>query len=275
MKVSSSQIASFQHLIFTWWEKNKRDLPWRHTRDPYHIHVSEVMLQQTQVSRVLPKYHEFLHEFPSVRVLASASTGDVLRTWKGMGYNRRGLYLKKAAELVMNEHKGFYPDHEKTLLQLPGLGKYTARAILVFAYGRQLAFVDTNIRQIIEHYFGDGHALSIKEVAQLADTLLPSGRAWDWHQALMDYGSMELGKLQGSSIPPTKKKLSIPFIETNRFIRGRIMDLVREKSWNEKELLEKVEKIYDKPQDRVFYNLNNLLKEGLLVKNEMFIQLPE
>lgn len=139
-------IEEFQTYIFSWWGKNKRDLPWRETRDPYRIHVSELMLQQTQVSRVLPKYAQFLSEFPTVVSLSRASLSDVLRLWKGLGYNRRAKFLHEAANTIITQYSGKYPDKEEQLLLLSGLGKYTARAICVFAYNKQLAFVDTNIR---------------------------------------------------------------------------------------------------------------------------------
>ena len=156
MKLSAKRIKFFQKSIFTWWNSHKRDLPWRHTRDPYWIMVSEVMLQQTQVLRVIAKYAEFIQAFPMVRDLAQASPADVLRIWKGMGYNRRALYLLRAAKAIVEIYHGKFPVSEEELIKLPGLGKYTARAILVFAYAQEVPLVDTNIRQIITHFFFDG-----------------------------------------------------------------------------------------------------------------------
>jgi len=122
MNPSPGAVSKFRTMIFSFWEDNRRDLPWRHTRDPYRILVSEVMLQQTQVSRVLPKYEEFLSIFPDVASLAAASPARVLTVWKGMGYNRRALYLKRTAESVMKEHGGAFPSSEEELTKLPGLG---------------------------------------------------------------------------------------------------------------------------------------------------------
>src|SRR3989344_2519397 len=113
MKLSRKKIKNFRELIFSWWKDHHRDLPWRHTHDPYKIMVSEVMLQQTQVARVLPKYGEFIERYPSVHDLAKALTSDVLKTWKGMGYNRRALYLKQAAQRIVKEYRGKFPKNEK------------------------------------------------------------------------------------------------------------------------------------------------------------------
>lgn len=230
MKLTARQIKKFQQFIFSWWKENRRDLPWRQTQDPYRILVSEVMLQQTQVSRVLPKYAEFTRAFPDVQALAQARPSAVLRLWKGMGYNRRALYLKKAAEIVVHEHKGKFPKDELLLIKLPGLGTYTARAILVFAFKQNTAPVDTNIRRIITHFFFKDVPQKEKIIQEVADTLIPTGKSWEWNQALMDYGALALPKLrtQNSNLNDQKKE-RVPFRETNRFFRGRIMDLLREK----------------------------------------------
>ena len=145
----SSEVKKFQQKILDWYEKNKRDLPWRRTRDPYKIWISEIMLQQTQVSRVIPKYEAWLEKFPTVASLAKAKTADVLAMWSGLGYNRRALNLKKTAERVVNEFGGKFPRDEKLLRSLPGIGEYTAGALLCFAFDEQIAVVDTNIRKVI------------------------------------------------------------------------------------------------------------------------------
>jgi len=194
MKLSKTTVRKFQDMIFSWWKDNRRDLPWRRTRNPYHILVSEVMLQQTQVSRVLPKYAEFLAVFPDVYSLAAAQPAKVLTLWRGLGYNRRALYLQKAAKVIVTDHKGIFPDSEVALTKLPGLGLYTARAIMVFAFEKNVAMVDTNIRQIITHYLFNGLPQKEKLIQEAADMLVPDGRAWEWHQALMDFGASAMGK---------------------------------------------------------------------------------
>ena len=210
---------AFHKMIFSWWKDNRRDLPWRRTRDPYRILVSEVMLQQTQVSRVLPKYNEFLAAFPDVFALANASTGDVLRIWKGMGYNRRALYLKRAAEAVVAAYHGKFPNSELLLTKLPGVGTYTARAIMVFAYEQNVSMVDTNIRQIIIHFLFNG-LLQRKSYPGTADRLVRR-RAWEWHQALMDSG---FGITERCHKTDRNKGKAVPFKDSDR-ITGKDIGL--------------------------------------------------
>jgi len=277
MRLSKKQITEFQNFIFDWWKSNRRDLPWRHTNDPYHILVSEVMLQQTQVSRVLPKYDEFLYTFPTVHMLAKASPAKVLRLWKGMGYNRRALFLKKTAEAVIHTYNGIFPVDEKSLLTLPGVGSYTSRAIMVFAYRKDVAMVDTNIRQIITRHFFDGVPQKEKIIAEIAEQLVPKGKSWEWHQALMDYGAAS--KFERRNLEPVEgwsKKKTIPFHDSNRFFRGRIMDLLREKSMKERDVLDIMKEVYMKEKECIMPILQKLEKDGLIVRSKIgIITLPE
>lgn len=265
MKLSKKQITSFQQKIFLWWSIHKRDLPWRRTHDPYRIMVSEVMLQQTQVLRVIPKYAEFIETFPTVFDLAISSPAQVLRVWKGMGYNRRALYLYKAANVIINEYRGIFPKSEQELAKLPGLGTYTARAILVFAYKQEVPLVDTNIRQIITHFFFNDEPQKESVIEEAARKLVPAGKSWQWHQALMDYAALELRNKQINKY--TNKQMNkIPFRESNRFYRGRIIDRLRESDIAQKKLIKELEKQYTKPA--VFFRpiIAGLLKDGLIEK---------
>jgi len=234
------------------------------------------MLQQTQVSRVLPKYAEFMRVFPTVEVLAKAAPGDVLRVWKGMGYNRRALYLQRAAASVMEHHKGVFPKNESELMKLPGLGIYTARALLVFAYKKNVSAVDTNIRQIIIHYFFDGKAQPPAAVADLADQLVPKGKSWEWHQALMDFGALALPKIKGKDAPSgASRTSSTPFKQTNRFFRGRIIDRLREGSYDEKQFVAELAGVFDKPEQFVKGIIEGLRKDGLVSTSKSgIIRLP-
>lgn len=254
--MEEKRIRKFQNMIFDWWKLNKRDLPWRHTNDPYKILVSEIMLQQTNVSRVLPKYKEFLKKFPHIRVLQKAVVSDVLRVWKRMGYNRRALYLKKAVA------SGKIPETEKELMKLPGVGKYTARAICVFAYKRDIAAVDTNIRQIITHFLFNDKPQKESIIQDVADQLLPIGKSWEWHQALMDYGALEMPKLKVKKI---KKSGGIPFKETNRYFRGKIIDVLREGPVDEDILLDTYSASV----------IGGLIKDGLIERKSGMFQLPD
>lgn len=262
----------FHTYIFSWWETHKRDLPWRHTRDPYHILVSEVMLQQTQVSRVLPKYDEFFRAFPDVFALSHASPAKLLTIWKGLGYNRRALYLKRAAEAVVREYNGIFPIEESQLVKLPGLGRYTARALMVFAFEKDVAMVDTNIRQIITHFFYNDVSQKEKIIEDMADTLVPLGKSWQWHQALMDYGSLELTKMKR---PDKPRKASVPFKDSNRYFRGKIVDRLREGQVLESLLIEEFSKQYKKQPSFIREIIQKLIKDELVGQTGNLIHLPE
>lgn len=263
MKLSTKRIKFFQKMIFTWWSTNKRDLPWRRTRDPYRIMVSEVMLQQTQVSRVLPKYREFIQAFPTVSDLAHARPAAVLRLWKGMGYNRRALYLLRAAKTIVTDHQGKFPVSENELIKLPGLGTYTARAILVFAYRQEVPLVDTNIRQIIIHFFFKDQPQKKSVLEDVARQLVPKGKSWEWHQALMDYAALELRNKQINKYT-NKQMKKIPFRESNRFYRGRIIDRLREGKVQQEKLIGECVSLYDKPRSFMRGIIASLLKDGLI-----------
>jgi A/G-specific adenine glycosylase len=161
-----------------------RDLPWRRTRDPWAVLVSEVMLQQTQVTRVIPIWGAFMEQFPTVTACAGASQADVVRAWAGLGYNRRAVNLHRAAVLM----KGVVPRDLDALLALPGIGAYTARAVLAFAFEEDVAVVDTNIARVLSRRAS--RRLSPREAQAIADSLVPAGGAWEWNQRLMDLGAL-------------------------------------------------------------------------------------
>jgi A/G-specific adenine glycosylase len=273
MNLQQYKIRRFQKMIFSWWETHKRDLPWRYTHDPYKIMISEIMLQQTQVSRVLPKYQEFVRLFPTVGDLANAKPAQVLRLWKGMGYNRRALYLHQASRVIVKDFQGKYPTNEQELLRLPGVGTYTARAILVFAYKQDLSMVDTNIRNIIIHFFYQDVPQKESEIVQTAQTLVPHGESWEWHQALMDYGALELNRTGDRGLGTVNKQK--PFKDSHRFYRGRIMDILREGEIDMQKLYDVFLQKYDKPSVYVDEVLDTLKKDKLVLqKNNQCLSLP-
>ncbi|OGG11577.1 hypothetical protein A2Z00_05085 [Candidatus Gottesmanbacteria bacterium RBG_13_45_10] len=274
MKLTKQNIQRFQSTIFRWWETNKRDLPWRHTHDPYNILVSEVMLQQTQVPRVIAKYREFIERYPTVNSLALASPGSVLRAWKGMGYNRRALYLQKAARAIVERYKGIFPRNEQELRELPGLGTYTARAILVFAFKQNVSMVDTNIRQIITHYFFNDSPQKEKVIQITADQLLPKGKSWEWHQALMDYGALKFHEVKMKR-PEQSRGTTIPFKNSNRLFRGRIVDRLREEDIKERKLIDEFASLYKKDDQFIRHIIEGLMKDGLISRRKGFLSLPE
>lgn len=174
-------------VVLAWGLARRRDLPWRATRDPWAILVAEVMLQQTQVSRVLQPWHDFLLAYPTPIELAAAPLGDVLRRWQGLGYPRRARNLHDAARAVVERHGGRLPDTNDALRALPGIGPYTARAVLAFAFERDVAVVDTNIARILARVAGT--RLTPKQAQAAADELVPQGEGWAWNQTIMDLGA--------------------------------------------------------------------------------------
>jgi A/G-specific adenine glycosylase len=174
--------------LLEWAASELRDLPWRQTRDPWAVLVSEVMAQQTGVDRVIPYYHAFLEQFPDPMTCAAAPAADVLRLWAGLGYNRRGLNLHRCAVAVVERHSGVVPADLAALLDLPGIGRYTARAILAFAYEQPVGVVDTNVGRVLARW--SGRSLAAAEAQALADDLVPAGWAWEWNQAVMELGAV-------------------------------------------------------------------------------------
>ena len=186
-------IADFQRMILEWGHDNRRDMPWRDTRDPYKILVSEVMLQQTQVSRVLSIYEKFLREFPTLEALASSSQATLLRTWQGLGYWNRALRLRDAARMVVNEFGGLFPQDPATLKTLPGVGPYTAGAVACFAFGSAEPFLDTNIRRVyLFFFFPDEDDVPDSRIMEIARQAVWNDDPREWAYALFDYGATEL-----------------------------------------------------------------------------------
>jgi len=182
MSSTSSKIAAFRKTVWDHYKKQGRhELPWRKTKDPYRILVSEVMLQQTQVERVIPYYKDWLRKFPT----AKASLADVLRAWQGLGYNRRAKNLQAAAREVAKQGK--FPED---LESLPGVGPYTARAVKAFAHNEDVVFIETNIRTVVtHHFFSNKEKVEDKEILPILEKALPKGKSREWYGALMDYGS--------------------------------------------------------------------------------------
>jgi A/G-specific adenine glycosylase len=170
-----------------WADGHLRDLPWRRTRDPWAVLVSELMAQQTGINRVVPAYHAFLSRFPDPAACAAASVADVLRSWAGLGYNRRAVNLHRAADAVVERHRGRVPDSLEALLALPGVGPYTARAVLAFAFERPVGVVDTNVGRVLARW--TGRSLTPAEAQGLADLAVPEHDAWRWNQAVMELGA--------------------------------------------------------------------------------------
>ena len=273
--------------IFTWITPRLRQLPWRDTRDPWHVLVSEVMLQQTGVNRVLPKWSMFISQFPTVLECSQAPLGDVLRLWQGLGYPRRAKNLQAAAQVVVEQHNGAVPSTLDGLLALPGIGPYTARAVLAFAFEEDAAVVDTNIARVLARFHGQ--TLKAREAQKLADEWVPQGEAWLWNQALMDLGAticrpqplcdecplQEDCAWGGQGVDPSVGSAGVSvaqakFEGSDRQARGRLIKALGEFPV----LLVAIAEVMDRPIDIAQRLVHNLLDEGLVVRDGDELRLP-
>ena len=221
----------FRKEVWKYWKENGRhDLPWRKTSDPYKILVSEIMLQQTQVDRVVPYYKNFLVEFPSVKALARASLFDVLRLWSGLGYNRRAKYLRDAATQIVEVHGGKVPRDYESLRSLPGVGDYTARAVRSFVFNEPEILIETNIRTAFIHRLFSGiPSVSDRTIKEQAEREAKGQDPRQWHWALMDYGA----HLKRSGVRNNRKSLHYvrqsKFEGSSRQLRGVIVRLLQKR----------------------------------------------
>lgn len=209
--------------IFDWWANNKLEYPWRNTPNPYHVLVSEFMLQQTQATRVIPKFTAFVKKFPTLDALAESSQSEVLRLWSGLGYNRRAVQLQNAAQTLLDW--GHFPDDPQELIKLKGIGPYSSRSIPIFAFNKDIGTVDTNIRRV---FITEGFATdetSQKDLFRIADELVPHGRSRDWHNALMDYGS-KVVSARKTGIRSTSRQGD--YKGSTRYFRGKIVKILLE-----------------------------------------------
>jgi A/G-specific adenine glycosylase len=257
----------FYETLWGYYESHGRhDLPWRQpeaadTFDPYKVMVSEIMLQQTQVGRVIPKYQAFLEKFPTIATLSQAELGEVLRAWQGLGYNRRAKFLRQAAQKVTNEYDGVMPNTETELIKLPGIGKNTAGAILAYAFNKPAIFIETNIRTVyIHHFFADTSGVDDKEILDIVAKTIDTQQPRIFYWALMDYGTY-LKQTQGNlnKLSKTYTKQS-KFHGSKRQIRGAV---VRRLSTGPQSYEQLQEVVLDQRLNAV---LADLLAEGLISK---------
>lgn len=259
--LSPACVKAFRALISHHSRSHRRQFPWRSNRTPYRVLVSEIMLQQTQANRVVDKYRQFLKAFPSLRRLAQTTPAEVLRNWQGLGYNRRGLALHRAAVSILEEHAGRVPRTREALEALPGIGPYTASAIRTFAFGYQEVVLETNIRTVFIHFFFPNHTkVRDESLLPLIEQVSVHQGAAEWYDALMDYGAMlkAEGKCQNQRNPQYRKQSK--FKGSRRELRGKLVrELSREVSLTKKRLKERCED--DERYDEV---LATLVEEGLV-----------
>lgn len=271
MSSTNSRIVAFRKLVWAHYKTHGRhDLPWRKTKDPYKILVSEVMLQQTQVERVIPYYKDWLKKFPTVRALAKTPLSDVLRAWQGLGYNRRAKLLREAAKTVVEKHKGVFPED---LESLPGVGPYTARAVGAFAYNRDAVFIETNLRTVVtHHFFPHKKKVDDKEILAILTAAFPKGKSREWYSALMDYGSyLKRSGVRINAKAATYKKQAV-FEGSARQARGVIMKALAKGNRPASFL---VELLGSKRRTQMRSQLASLTKEGLIELKGSAFRLPQ
>jgi len=262
--VSRSRLRSFIKAVYAYYDRAGRDLPWRRTRDPFRILVSEVMLQQTQVDRVVEKYGEFLRVFPDARALARAPLAEVLRAWQGLGYNRRARMLHECAKMLVERHRGRVPREQDALVRLPGIGQATAAAIRAYAFNEPVVYIETNIRSVFLHRFFRGRqAMSDAALEPLVSSALDRGNPRRWYNALMDYGVM-LKSTQGNAA-----RRSVHYVRQKRFegslrqARGAVLKVLLARACVRDYELPRVTGL---PAERVEDAAQQLTAEGLITR---------
>lgn len=264
------RLGPFRDSVWRHYREHARSFPWRESRDPYAIFVSEIMLQQTQAERVVPKYILFLNSFPTVTDLARAPQADILRLWSGLGYNRRALALKRAAEDVVEHHSGVIPGTYEGLLALPGVGPYTANAILAFAYNQPVVVIETNIRSVFIHeFFPEEDHVADSKLLPLIAASVDSKDPASWYQALMDYGAF----IKRQGINPSRRSrhhlVQAPFKGSLREARGVLLKTLSSGPHSLREIT--TETGID--QKRLDSAAASLIKEGFIVQDGKALKL--
>ncbi len=260
----------FQKTIRDYFKDHRRDFPWRTEAGsgsdlgelaPYHILVSEIMLQQTQADRVVSKYGSFIGKFPDFEALAEAALSDVLREWKGLGYNRRALNLRRLAIEVMEKHRGELPRDPEALIGLPGIGPGTAGSLLAFAFNIPRPFIETNIRTVFIHFFFHGREeVSDREIMPLIEKTLDRENPREWYYALMDYGVMLKKMHKNPSRKSVHYKKQSPFKGSARELRAQILHQIVLKP----STLAQIAKSLKRERKEVERHTNDLAKEGFV-----------
>lgn len=230
MKLSDQQISDFQELVWQHYRDAARHMAWRDNPTPYFVLVSELMLQQTQVGRVIPKFEQFIKQFPDIQSLAKAPLSDVLRSWNGLGYNRRAKFLHQTAEELVLKHDSTLPKTFEELISLPGIGKNTAGAIMAYAFNQPVVFVETNIRTVyFYHFFADQSDIDDKDLRGVVEQTLDHEHPREWYWALMDYGTF-LKQTAGNNIAQSRHYAKQSKFEgSRRQLRGKIVRLLLER----------------------------------------------
>lgn len=272
MEISTEQLICFKNTVWNYSLDNHRSMPWREDTRPYYVVVSEFMLQQTQVTRVLDKFPVFIERFPDFASLAGAALADVLAQWSGLGYNRRAKYLKEFAEAIQNRYGGQVPQEQKLLTALPGMGKATAAAVLSYSYNACLPYIETNVRTVlIHHFFAGRDNVSDAELMHVAQLCWDSERPREWCWALMDYGTYL--KKTAASVNMRSKHYTkqTKFEGSDRQQRGKIIKKLTGKKSDIPELSRQL----NIDESYAAQLLNGLLRDGLVAEDAGVYGLPE
>ncbi len=248
----AKKVEEVRDALISWYEENARDLPWRRTRDPWRVLVSEVMLQQIQVKRAVPFYEAFVERFPTARALSEAPLSEAIKAWGDLGRYRRVVNLHRTARILVEEYDGAVPSDPEVLVKLPGVGPYTAGAVACFAFGEDAAFLDTNVRRVLHRLFFGAEVpeptAKEKQLLSLAGTLVPRGRGWEWGQAVIEFGALRctarkpicercpLSDLCAARPTVRARLATLPragkaarrYEGSNRYYRGRVLAVLRE-----------------------------------------------
>ena len=259
------KIENFQQELYERASGLYRDMPWRDDTRPYYVLVSELMLQQTQVARVVPKFEAFISRFSNEKILAQASLADVLGMWQGLGYNRRAKYLHDTAKIIVNELGGVFPDSAQELIKLPGIGKNTAGAILAYSFNQPALFIETNVRTVyLHHFYDDQFDVTDKQLLEKLDETIDIENPRGFYQALMDYGSwLKANGVNNISNSKHYKKQS-PLKGSVREVRGQLLSLLTTEGTQS---LAGLRQLY-KTDSRLNLALQGLEKDGLVSVKE-------
>lgn len=263
--MTEHRIEEFKKTVWQYYHHHKRHFPWRETTNSYYIFVSEVMLQQTQTLRVVDKFLHFISVFPGWTALAKANSRDVIAAWQGLGYNRRALYLHESAKIVIQKHQGNLPADVSLVDALPGIGYATASSICAFAFNMPTVFIETNIRAVFIHeFFNEQAKVHDNELIPLLEQAVDKENPREWYYALMDYGVMLKKAFKNPSRKSVQYTKQSAFEGSDRQIRGIILrTLITYPIATEEEIIH----LISREPRRIQKNLENLLKEGLIKKN--------
>lgn len=263
-------LMTFKELI---WEKSRelfRPMPWREDTQPYYVLVSEIMLQQTQVDRVIPKFLAFIEQFPTIQSLASAGLDEVLRLWSGLGYNRRAKFLHEAAKMVVHDFGGVFPNSAEELTKLPGVGANTAGAILAYSFNQPSVFIETNVRSVYFYHLFEGQEMvDDKILREVVTETVDHEHPREWYWALMDYGSFLKRSGAGLNNKSKHYKKQSPLKGSVREVRGMILKQLATRPLSRQALQKQF------TDDRFDLALTGLLKDGLVQETNDTIQLTK